>query len=244
VVILEFIRMSVNSPKPHAVLTKDQVRYIFRLSLSRERPSATHVARLYRVSEKTVRDIWTARTWRDETETLDACRGPQEARKTGRPLGRKDSKPRRVNTGESEAKLPTRPRQYSKSRVLMSEDDPKKDHQTLDLAMEFHDTFKADIDSRHNSRIPRLEYMNHPTTFCTFCEGNAMTISPVIYANQLQRIFGPQVIQDLSPHNDQTHAPLAFNSILSSIPTQSPRPQLISLMTPPTPTMPPPLITT
>jgi hypothetical protein len=243
------LRMFVTSPKPRAVLTKDQVRYIFRLSLSRERPSASHVARLYRVSEKTVRDIWTARTWREETKILDAYRGPQEARKTGRPLGRKDSKPRRAKTKKSEAKVPTR---YSKSSVVTSEDDSKQDHQTLDQAMAFHIAFNPrydalgpnlqDIDSCNNPRDPRLEHINHPTAFYTSCEEKAMTSSsPRINANHLQSTFIPQAVQDLSPHNDQTRAPLlALNSILQSVP----RPQLISLMTPPTPTMPPPLITT
>jgi hypothetical protein len=243
------LRMFVTSPKPRAVLTKDQVRYIFRLSLSRERPSASHVARLYRVCEKTVRDIWTARTWREETKILDACRGPQEARKTGRPLGRKDSKPRRARTGKkSEAKVPTR---YSKSRVVTSEDDSEQDHQTLDQAMAFHIAFNArydalgpnlqGINSCNNPRVPRLEYINHATAFYTSCEEKAMTSSsPLINANHLQSTLIPQAVQDLSPHNDQTRAPpLALNSILQSVP----RPQHFVFMTPPTPTMPPPLIT-
>jgi hypothetical protein len=197
------------TPKPRAVLTKDQVRYIFSLSLSRKRPSASHVARLYRVCEKTVRDIWTARTWREETKILDAYRIPQEARKTGRPLGRKDSKPRRTKTKKSEAKLPTRPRNYSEtesfSRVV--DDDPNKDHQTLDQAMAFHTAFNArydalgpnlqDIDSRLNPKIPHLEHTDPPSAFYTSCEEKAMTSSsPLINANHLQSTLIPRVIQE------------------------------------------------
>jgi hypothetical protein len=55
-------------------LTRKQVVAIFRLSLPQappeniesikfRRPSAVGVAREYGVSEKTVRDIWTGRTW-------------------------------------------------------------------------------------------------------------------------------------------------------------------------------------
>jgi hypothetical protein len=57
-----------------AGLTSEQAVDIFRLSLPRaqsesfkskisRRPSAVGVARKYGVSEKTIRDIWTGRTW-------------------------------------------------------------------------------------------------------------------------------------------------------------------------------------
>ena len=85
--------------KPRAVLTKDQAIDIFRLSMIQspisKKPTATSVAKKYDISEKTIRDIWKGRTWHEETLALDLKRSPRVARKTGRPLGRKDSVPRR-----------------------------------------------------------------------------------------------------------------------------------------------------
>ena len=92
--------MSNPCPKPRAVLAKDQAIDIFRLSISNDtqkiKPTAISVAKKYRVSEKTVRDIWTGRTWQEETLVFDLTRSPREAKKTGRPLGRKDSGPRKM----------------------------------------------------------------------------------------------------------------------------------------------------
>ena len=95
--------------KPITVLTEDQVMDIFRFSLvqspTKKKPTATSVARQFCVSEKTIRDIWCGRTWHEETLTLDPFRAPRAARKVGRPLGRKDSQPRRSKAVEG--KLPT-----------------------------------------------------------------------------------------------------------------------------------------
>ena len=89
----------VQCAKPRAVLTKEQAIDIFRLSISSfpkgSRPTATSVARAFGVSEKTIRDIWNGRTWCDETLPLDLSRQPKPRKKTGRPLGCKDSAPRR-----------------------------------------------------------------------------------------------------------------------------------------------------
>ena len=52
------------------------------------------IAKLYGVSEKAVRDIWTGRTWSKETWHLDESR-PIPTKKMGRPLGRKDGQPRK-----------------------------------------------------------------------------------------------------------------------------------------------------
>ena len=86
--------------KPRAVLTKEQAIDIFRLSTSSYpklvRPTATSVARAFGVSEKTIRDIWNGRTWYDETLPLDLSRPSKPPKKTGRPLGSKDSAPRRA----------------------------------------------------------------------------------------------------------------------------------------------------
>ena len=85
-------------PKPQAILTEDKAIEIFKVSLQRsaiEKPNASLVAREYGVNEKTIRDIWTGRTWRDETQPLAIGREPRPREKTGRPLGSKDSVPRR-----------------------------------------------------------------------------------------------------------------------------------------------------
>ena len=56
--------------------------------------SAATLSKHYGVSEKTVRDIWTGRTWSKETWHLDASR-PYPTKKMGRPFGRKDAQPRK-----------------------------------------------------------------------------------------------------------------------------------------------------
>ena len=56
--------------------------------------SAAAISKLYCVSEKTVRDIWTGRTWSKVTWHLDESR-PIPTKKMGRPLGRKDAQPRK-----------------------------------------------------------------------------------------------------------------------------------------------------
>ena len=85
--------------KPRAILNREQAIEIFQL-----RPHGTSegigrsslaVARIYKVSEKTVRDIWRGRTWHHETLHLDPSRPARADTPPGRPLGRKDSAPRR-----------------------------------------------------------------------------------------------------------------------------------------------------
>ena len=80
--------------KPRAVLTRSDVITIFQSKATLS--SATKVARLYGVNEKTIRDIWTARTWAAETWHLDTSRAPK-VKTAGRPLGCRDSKPRKQN---------------------------------------------------------------------------------------------------------------------------------------------------
>ena len=86
-----------SAAKPRAILDKTQVVAIFNLrpaSSSRSKMSET-VARAYRISDKAVRDIWSGRTWRQETQHLDPSRPVREAAPPGRPVGRKDTVPRR-----------------------------------------------------------------------------------------------------------------------------------------------------
>ena len=78
--------------RPRAVLSKSEVIEIFNARLTLK--SATKVAGLYRVSEKAIRDIWTGRTWAAETWHLDMSR-PLKVKPSGRPLGSRDSKPRK-----------------------------------------------------------------------------------------------------------------------------------------------------
>ena len=78
--------------RPRAVLTKFEVVDIFQHKLTHQ--SATQIARLYGVNEKTIRDIWTGRTWAVETWHLDMSR-PFKVNLSGRPLGSRDSKLRK-----------------------------------------------------------------------------------------------------------------------------------------------------
>ena len=87
------------SSKPQAVLTKQSVLEIFKLSINKssEKLNASSVAREYGVNEKTIRDIWKGRTWNEETQPLAINRQPKPRAKIGRPLGRKDSHARGYN---------------------------------------------------------------------------------------------------------------------------------------------------
>ena len=94
------------SSKPRAVLTCGKAVDIFRRSLpsagclfSAEKLTATFVAQEYGINEKTVRDIWTGRTWYNETLHLDPHRPHREAKTAGRPRGKRDSIPRRKYFG-------------------------------------------------------------------------------------------------------------------------------------------------
>jgi hypothetical protein len=83
----------MNCPvKPRARLTESDVINIFRLKAANT--SATSVGRLYGVSEKAIRDIWTGRTWANETWHLDMTRA-LVIKHAGRPAGCRDTKPRR-----------------------------------------------------------------------------------------------------------------------------------------------------
>ena len=87
--------------KPRAVLTSEQAVAIFLQRPNQKISQAglsSEVARFYHVSDKTVRDIWRARTWYRETLHLDPARTPRHMRRPGRPLGSKDSSPRKTNT--------------------------------------------------------------------------------------------------------------------------------------------------
>ena len=79
--------------KPRARLTEGQVIYIFKSKLSSPQLSATVLASLYRVGEKTIRDIWKSRTWSRATLHLDESRTLQ-FKQPGRPKGCREPQPR------------------------------------------------------------------------------------------------------------------------------------------------------
>ena len=79
--------------KPRAKLAASDAIEIFRVR--RSGVQATKLAHMYDVSEKAIRDIWTARTWATETWHLEPSR-ELVLRQAGRPKGRTDSKPRRI----------------------------------------------------------------------------------------------------------------------------------------------------
>jgi hypothetical protein len=78
--------------KPRARLSEHQVITIFQAKTTTW--TATELASVYGVSEKAVRDIWTGRTWSNETWHLDTSR-PLQVKTVGRPRGCKDRRPRK-----------------------------------------------------------------------------------------------------------------------------------------------------
>ena len=77
--------------KPRAVLTQVQVKEIFKLQkikgLKGAKTGASFVSRKFRVSEKTVRDIWNGRTWQDVTVPLGLEKKRKVLNKLGCPSG-------------------------------------------------------------------------------------------------------------------------------------------------------------
>ncbi len=68
--------------------------------------SASFEAKRYGINERTVRDIWKQRTWTHATSHLAAGTGPMAKKKMGRPIGSKDSSPRKKkDTTQREQKL-------------------------------------------------------------------------------------------------------------------------------------------
>ena len=80
-----------STTKSRARLTVSDVIDIF--TLKQSTIQATRVANMYGVSEKAIRDIWTARTWARETWHLEPSR-TLVLKQAGRPRGSKDSRPR------------------------------------------------------------------------------------------------------------------------------------------------------
>ena len=90
--LFQALHHTFESRKTRAKLTEADALDIFRCKA--QSMSAASVSKKYGVSEKAVRDIWTGRTWSKETWHLDTSRS-LPLKKMGRPIGRKDAKPRK-----------------------------------------------------------------------------------------------------------------------------------------------------
>ena len=110
--------------------------------------NAAALSKLYGVSEKTVRDIWTGRTWSKETWHLDESR-PFPTKKMGRPFGRKDAQPRKSRS------FRTIPESSSKSHAPI---DVSPESKSIDIApvfsivmSEWPQARKVDTEEVHSS---------------------------------------------------------------------------------------------
>ena len=93
------LELAVRPSRPRSILTAEQVIEIFEYKKTRcssvqyiSGKETIALAKKYAVSEKAIRDIWTGRTWVQETAHLDASRpAPIErsSRRPGRPKGSK-----------------------------------------------------------------------------------------------------------------------------------------------------------
>ncbi len=88
-----------NASKPRARLTDYQVVQVFKFKLDSPQLSSSALANLYRVNEKTIRDIWKGRTWSRKTWHLDTSR-PLQLKQPGRPKGSRDKQPRKKRDSE------------------------------------------------------------------------------------------------------------------------------------------------
>ena len=82
-----------------AILNAQQAREIFAAKEHNEHvvtyAASSTLAKHYNVSSKTIRDIWSGRSWLAATSDLWDPQDRPHRQRVGRPVGRKDSKPRR-----------------------------------------------------------------------------------------------------------------------------------------------------
>jgi hypothetical protein len=97
-------KTSIRIRKTRAILTENEAIKIYQVKLANDvstsigsiRTSARSLATDYGVSEKTIRDVWSCRTWYMETLPLDTSRKQMtQPRLPGRPKGAMDTKQRR-----------------------------------------------------------------------------------------------------------------------------------------------------
>ncbi|EKX35547.1 hypothetical protein GUITHDRAFT_165933 [Guillardia theta CCMP2712] len=109
--------MMENDDKPHwkATLSYEEARDIYSKRPQGKSDSAliissTVLSNRYKISPKAVRDIWNKRTWikatqsmwtREEFETFLEKASKKQSKKPGRPVGAKDSKPRKKRSNHS-----------------------------------------------------------------------------------------------------------------------------------------------
>jgi hypothetical protein len=110
--------------KTNSLLLEQQAIKIFKLKMVNDsrcpgdKLSAAAVARMYGVSDKTIRDIWRGRTWSRETQHMDQVR-KFVFKQVGRPRGSKDKKPRKVRSGDD-----LRSQEHMTVECVGSESDP------------------------------------------------------------------------------------------------------------------------
>ena len=84
----------------HRVLNAQMAVYLYESKLANPKLCARAIARLTGIHDKTIRDVWCARTWARQTWHLDPRRWDDDEVHPGpgRPLGAKDKKPRTPRT--------------------------------------------------------------------------------------------------------------------------------------------------
>ena len=83
------------------VLNAQMAVYLYESKLANPKLCARAIGRLTGIHDKTIRDVWCARTWARQTWHLDPLRWgdkDEPTRRAGRPLGAKDKKPRTAPT--------------------------------------------------------------------------------------------------------------------------------------------------
>ena len=101
--------LPVTKTKHRVVLSQQQSIEIFQLKYSHgyssQHTASTKLSRDYNVSPKAIRDIWNGRSWLSATSHLWNKEELPPRKRPGRPLGRKDSRPRKRKF-ESDADVP------------------------------------------------------------------------------------------------------------------------------------------
>ena len=144
--ICQALHHALESRKTRAKLTEADALDIFHCKA--HSMNAASVSKKYGVSEKAVRDIWTGRTWSKETWHLDTSRS-QPLKKMGRPVGRKDAKPRKPRVLPK--KLELRDAAAAASSHINRHRDKSVDEQLHEWYLrsedecDFHDPFACDL---------------------------------------------------------------------------------------------------
>ena len=161
--ICQALHHALESRKTRAKLTEADALDIFHCKA--HSMSAASVSKKYGVSEKAVRDIWTGRTWSKETWHLDTSRS-RPLKKMGRPVGRKDAKPRKPRVVPKKLELRDAAAAISH---LDRHRDKSVDEQLHEwylrskVACDFKDPFECDL-AVHDRLM--LQLMQHESEHC------------------------------------------------------------------------------